>query len=146
MDLLAIDPATKSLGWAWFKDGRLYKHGSLVVKGTLQKRLLQIYEFFSEMSKETKFDYVITERMNFRTHYTVNFAIGVIYIAFTNAGYVGDDLSPNTWKAYFGLKQRDKGKKIKNVFRKLFKDVKIETDDEIEAILMGLCWLKKERR
>jgi len=145
MNAMVIDPSTKSLGWCWIKDGQIHRSGTIVAKGSLVQRLKQIYDAF-RIFKDIDFSYVVTERMNYRTHHTVNMAIGVIFLAFVdNSCYVNDEISPNSWKSFHGLKQRDKGLKVRSVFKKRFPKWQAQSDDEIEAILMADYFLRRKK-
>jgi len=147
MNGLVIDPATKSIGWCWIKDGKIFKSGTIKVEGKIHIRLLKIYKKLKRLFEKIKFDYVITERMNRNTHYTVNFAIGVIFLAFAEmkCKYIVDSISPSAWKRFYGLTVRAKGVIIKNVFRKIFPKMKVKSDDEIEAILMANYLLNSKK-
>ncbi len=146
MNGMVIDPATKSLGWCWIKDGEIYTHGTITAKGLLFKRLWDIFCQLRQFA-DIKFDYVVTEKMNRMTHYSVNMAIGVIFVAFgDNSKFSSDLITPSEWKAFYGLKIRDKGPKVRKVFKRLFPKEEVKSDDEIEAILMANYLLKSKKK
>lgn len=146
---LFIDPASISLGWALFSNKDLVDSGTIkaISKWKISKRLHYIRKELKKDLGDLDIVEVHIEKMNHRTHYYVIWAVGVIVEVFYKYN-PKDDIVVSSWKSFFKLKQKDKGEKIKEVFKKVFfgYDEEGMSDDEIEACLMGYYFLNKEGR
>lgn len=139
-NILVVDPASRSCGWSWWQWGKLVAHGTIACsndKDPIHKRLLDIFNKFGLVFGQIRFDEVHIEQLNTRTHRFCIWAVGMIYTFFGNTQFVADDVAVTSWKAHYGLAQKDKGDKIRAVFEKHFPNETVKSDDEYEAILMG---------
>jgi hypothetical protein len=149
--ILAIDPGSKSTGWALFVNGEYYKSGSIFSierKTTIQRRLHDIREEYVSIKnkikeKEIELIAVYLEKLNHRTHYYTIFSSGVITEAFWEVPIVYDMVPATQWKKYHGFKPKDKGFVINEYFKKQYPNVITSSDDEVEAILMGEYLIKE---
>ena len=145
-NILIIDPASKSLGWSWWQFGKLAEHGTITAVPTdpIHKRLLQIFNKLDLLFRNVQFDEVHIEQMNTRTHRFCIWAVGMCYTSFGRCSFVADDINVTKWKQHYGLKQRDKGQIIRDVFDRVFPGVTVKSDDEYESILMGKYVMERE--
>ena len=138
---LFIDPGSKSMGWAIFEGKELVQSGTVKCKGSdsIDKRLYAMAKSLKKSLEDwDKFDEINVERLNSRTHHFALWSVGMI------ASVVGNKTekfrehpSPAQWKKPIGLKFNDKGEAVRLVFEKLYPGIVTESDDEMEAILMG---------
>ena len=145
---LFIDPGTRSLGFSVFVDNVLEDSGTVLA--TFSKKVpLRLKEIRSELKKRLDrwyFDEVHIEKLNRKTHYYVIWCVGMLVELFGYAKLVDDDIAVPSWKSFYGLKQRDKGAKVREKFEEIeaFSAVNITSDDQLEAILLGYFYLNKK--
>lgn len=159
MSYLFIDPASKSMGFAEFSNsGKLLGHWTISVskkdeKLIFWKRFIILEKQIDALFKHKKFDGVLIEQMSGKTHFLVKWVVGGLVWYFMKRTKFIKQISVSAWKAEFGLKIRDKGEKINLTFKKVCGNLKVNSDDEVEAILMGVGFFrtggyrkKKKRR
>lgn len=96
--LLAIDPASRSIGYAYYEDGELYDSGSFEAKGDINKRLADIQEFLY-----TKFapEVLAIEFIGTSTgHKYLSWSCGAIAAAFPDARLF--EIKTNLWSKWRG--------------------------------------------
>lgn len=74
--LLAIDPSSKSLGWAIFKQGELCDSGTYSVSGAAHLRLQKLSELL-----DRKVDVLAIEQVRGRPHYMLYWSVGMTIAA-----------------------------------------------------------------
>jgi hypothetical protein len=137
---LFIDPASKSTGWALFRDKKFDVSGTIQAEANLPafERLWQLqcsYEFLKEMFKG-EIDEVHIEKMVAKTAIECKWSVGVIGSVFGCIAHVDDGVPIQSWQKFCDWK----GDRQK--LRRYYK--RVHSEDELAAIGMGL-WYVKER-
>lgn len=132
---LFIDPASKSTGWALFEDKQLVEHGTVTADPELQvfARLWDIFTAYYDLALDVEEVHIeqLVRNTHIFTHWSVS-AIGIAYAA--RGAKVAGDIPIQSWQKYcdwHGSQKRLRAYKNK-----------VESEDELSAIGMGLWFLE----
>lgn len=137
--VIFIDPASISTGCAIFtRRGRLVKHMTIKVdkKRDVFDRLQALYEAYRAIASEFERSEVHIEQLVRNTHIYTHWSVGVIGAAFAEFDCnVYADIPINSWQKYC----------LWNGSRKPIVKYKgkVDSEDELAAIGMGLYWFNK---
>lgn len=129
--ILYVDPASISTGWALFSDGKLIKSGTIAVDKKLPVfvRLYQIYKTYRKL--RLKPDEVHIEQLVRNTHIYTHWSVSVIALGLFHSNVtVGADIPIASWQKFVDWKEE----------RKPLASYKrwVQSEDELAAIGMGL--------
>lgn len=111
---LAIDPASRSMGWAYFMNGSLIDSGTVEAKGDVHQRLAVMYHFVEEFDIDAM---AIEFIGGARAHRYLSWACGAIAAAQPDVPLI--EVKTNLWKK--------------------FVDKDYTKDDEEDAKCIGRC-------
>ena len=94
---LAIDPASRSMGWAYFMHGSLIESGSVEAKGDIHQRLAVMYHFVEEFDIDAM---AIEFIGGARAHRYLSWACGAITAAQPDVPLI--EVKTNLWKKFVG--------------------------------------------
>lgn len=100
-NMLAIDPASKSVGWAYYQEGELADSGTIEVPGKLpvQERLHELYRVVYNGLKDIMPDVLVIERIRAsNAHINLLWAVGTIIAACPAKVVIECNVS--TWKKF----------------------------------------------
>ncbi len=151
MKILAIDPASSSIGLAKFNGEEVVDCFTFSTKGNLLiDRMLVISKFIIKLLREDKYDYIAVETpylgFNRSTAMKMGQIFGITSLSILLAGYKSDQIiqiHPMTAKKAAGLTtvvKREKGKKLVIEFMsKRFPNIDIVDDNMADALAIGLA-------
>lgn len=141
--LLFIDPGSKSLGWALFRDdGSFVEAGTLAAKGKdAFKRLSEIYGQVVTLAKKVDLgpeDEVHIETLNYGTHYMCIWSVGLAGGVLSSYGaLVEQDVYIKSWQ-----KSADWAK-TQEMWREVHGPQVFDSEDAWAAYHMGIYWIRK---
>lgn len=129
-NVLYVDPASISSGWALFTDGKLVNSGTIAVdkRDNIFVRLCKIYKGYKKLDKVEE---VHIEQLVRNTHIYTHWSVSVIAIALHHSGCnIFADIPIASWQKYTDWQGE----------RKLLDSYKrgLKSEDELAAIGMGL--------
>lgn len=169
---LAVDQSTSVTGYAVFEGEQLIEHGKVKFEGEPIERMIEVKNWLLEKVEELKQKYsnnilkVILEDIQYQPYYEkTNYANqGMLQNAMTFktlaqlqgiliAALVENNIDyqlyySSSWKSTFGIKGKDRTEQKRNTqeyIKKTFNKDKI-TQDECDAILLGLHGIKKDNK
>lgn len=126
-NLLALDQASQTTGFAIFKNKKLIKADCFTVSGDLPKRLFKIRQKVSDLIKEYEIDEIVIEdiqlqdssdgegiNQNVITYRTLAEVRGVLEELFTELKIPYQIISSNSWKSYCKIKGKYRSEQKKN--------------------------------
>ena len=145
MNILAIDPSSQRVGWAYFMDGKVKEKGFICLSGNFNKKLLTLNKAFTEIINGRELDWVIIEdqfvcSINLKSGLVVSKFAGIIagLLAFSQGEQIKIDfISVAEWKKNVV----DNGSASKETIRSYYDE---EDDDIASAIGIGEGWLAKD--
>lgn len=130
-NILYVDPASISTGWALFTDGKLVQSGTILAdkKDNVFKRLYQIYVAYKKLG--IKADEVHIEQLVRNTHIFTHWSVSVIALALFHSNIQMDaDIPIASWQKFTEWKEEKTP--LQNYKRR------VGSEDELAAIGMGL--------
>jgi hypothetical protein len=132
--ILFVDPGFSS-GWAVFDDKELVDSGGVVVKGTDWDRYFSMYSAYCQIISEQNVEEIhIEDFPKSRVHEKLNWGIGSLQSA---AGFnktpCYKDCWMNDWQKWTGFTKGGPYGKLEKY--------EVESEDELSAIGIGLCYL-----
>lgn len=134
---LFVDPASISSGWALFQDSKLIAHGTVAVdkKDPVFTRLAGIFKQYKAITNRNIKE-VHIEQLVRNTHIYTHWSVGVIGCAcWLRNISVSADIPITSWQSFCDWK----GSRQPLVSYKR----KVESEDELSAIGMGLWYIEK---
>lgn len=154
-NILALDQSSKCSGYAIFRDGYLYQHGTFTVTDSdIGTRLFKIRTKVYELINDFNIDEVVFEDIymdgqkinNVNTFKALAEVFGVIEELLTEMKIPHKAISSASWKSTCGIKKsnRDAEKKAaKEYVLKTYNFEDIKSQDACDAICIGTHYIKK---
>lgn len=130
-NILYVDPASISSGWALFVDGQLQQSGTVLAdkKANVFKRLYQIYSGYKKLG--IKADEVHIEQLVRNTHIYTHWSVSVIALGLFHSNVqVGADIPIASWQKFTEWKEE---RTPLQTYKR-----RVSSEDELAAIGMGL--------
>lgn len=140
MNLLFVDPASRSTGHCLMQDGQITQHSTIAAQKNLKswERIGDIGFGYWQLAHDLKvrginIDFCHIERMNYRVHFMVQWSIGAIVSNLAAWGIPSDaDISPMAW-------QKTVDWKGLRAPLQAYKDL-VTSEDELASIGMAIHW------
>lgn len=151
--LLALDQASHTTGWSYFKDGQLIKHGSFTASDKeIGDRLYSIKNYILHLIDLFEINQIIFEDIqlqedvsnNVQTFKVLAEVLGIVYELSTELNIKHLAVSSNIWKSKLGIKgmNRDQDKANSRKFVLDTYELAV-TEDEADAICIGTYFFRK---
>lgn len=150
MRILALDQSTTTTGYAIFNGDKLISYGKIkknILVDTYEERLYYMLRDISNLIKENNIDFVVYENIqqqrNVETHKKLSGLFYGISLICQSLKIPYQYYLALEWRKIIGLKARNRTeakKKSKEMILEKYGE-KV-TDDESDAILMGLAYIK----
>jgi len=129
--VIYVDPASISTGWALFEDGQLVDSGTIAVDKKLPV-FIRLYKIYKEYRKlRIKADEVHIEQLVRNTHIFTHWSVSVIALGlFHNNVQVDADIPIASWQKFVDWKEE---KAPLAPYKR-----RVQSEDELAAIGMGL--------
>ena len=151
-NLLALDQASETTGFAIFKDKKFITAGSFSVSGDLPKRLVKIREKVLALIKEYDINEAAIEDIQLQetssgkeikfgvtTYRTLAEVRGVLQELFAEKKIPCQVISSNSWKSHCKIKGRYRPEQKKNAQKYALETFNFEgTEDMCDAICIGV--------
>lgn len=152
-NLLALDQASKTTGWAVYKDNKLVEFGHFTFEDVdIGVRLNKIRDKVAELIMDYDIDFVAFEDIymdgqrvnNVQTFKVLAEVFGVIYELITDLEIEHEAVLAGTWKSTLGIKGADRPAQKRNAQKWVITNYEAKpTQDECDAICIGAHILKK---
>lgn len=146
-NLLALDQASRTSGWAVFDDESLVESGTFTfTDSNIGKRLVKIKNKVLELVDDYNIDEVIFEDIqlqasvgnNVQTFKALAEVFGVIYAALEERGIPNSAVFARTWKTKLGIKGQKRDEQKKNAQKFVKEKYGVDaSQDESDAICIG---------
>lgn len=152
--ILALDQSSRTTGYSIYCYGIMNTFGHFTLKSTLpiEERLNQFMQELNELHNEFDFDEVVFEDIqaqngNYKTYKTLAYIQAAIMIWCYNQNIKFTIYAPTHWRKIiketynvnFGRKREEQKTAAKIFVLERFPEINVPTEDECEAILIGLA-------
>ena len=152
-NILALDQSSKVSGYAVFRDGWLYSHGTFSVNDDdVGIRLCKIRAKIQELIADFNIDEVIIEDIYLDTNGNVNTfkvlaeVFGVIYELLTDMKIPNSAVLAGTWKSSCGIKGKTRPEQKRNAQKYVLDTYNVKAaQDACDAICIGTHLIKKQQ-
>lgn len=149
--LLSFDQASKTTGWAVFKDGKLQDYGKFTLEDEnigvrLMKFRIKVEELIDTYSPDEVVFEDIQEQNNILTFKVLAQVQGVMMelLNFLKIPYT--IILASTWKSTLGIKGKTRPEQKRNAQQYVLNHYEVKaTQDESDAICIGTAHLKKNQ-
>lgn len=154
MNILAIDPGTKSCGLAYFLNGQLVETASVKIDSKdSEVRILYIVDFIQKiLSPEIAITEIVCEDplLQGRNNNTMQRFLGALNYALPSIPF--NYIAPMTLKAYYGMAKEDKLSLANSLIsccspseKSLINEaIQLEAYDETDAAALGIMFLESK--
>lgn len=146
-NILALDQASRTSGWAVFVDGKLHKYGKFTAEHTdVGDRLHYIRTKVNQLIDEYDIDEVVFEDIQLQGNVANNVAtfkalaevFGVLYELFVELKIPRTAVLSTVWKSTLGIKGKDRTAQKKAAQDWVINTYNVKpTQDECDAICIG---------
>lgn len=153
-NILALDQASRTSGWAVFVDGKLYKYGKFTAEHTdVGDRLHYIRTKIIQIIEEYNIDEVVFEDIqlqgnvanNVQTFKALAEVFGVLYELFVDLKLPRTAVLSTVWKSTLGIKGKDRSAQKKAAQDWVINTYNVKpTQDECDAICIGAHYIKNK--
>lgn len=154
-NILALDQSSRTTGYAIFRDGYLYSHGTFTVTDDdIGTRLYKIKKKVSELIEDFNIDEVILEDIymdkskinNVNTFKVLAEVFGVIYEYLVEIKLPHSAVLAGTWKSTCGIKGKTRTEQKKNAQQFVLNTYNVKAvQDACDAICIGTHIIKKNK-
>lgn len=154
-NILALDQSSRTSGYAIFRNGELYSHGTFTITDDdigirLHKIKLKIQELIDDFDiDEVIFEdiYMDGQRVNnVNTFKVLAEVFGVIYELLTDIKIPHSTVLAGTWKSTCGIKGKTRPEQKKNAQKYVLETYNIKAaQDACDAICIGTHLIKKNQ-
>lgn len=141
--IIAFDNATEKVGVSIFDDGVLVYYNLLKFSGSLDDRMVRIWEVFTQVViPQWQPDYLIFEDIqyqgNYQTYKTLAMLQGILRVAAKKANIKFEIVYVNTWRSHFQIVEKNRAKAKAKSIAKVKDMYGLNANDDVaEAILLG---------
>lgn len=162
-NILCLDQSSSNVGWAIFRDAKLYKYGFIDLK-TINKgsdilshaqRRQYMFEELSKLIKEENIEHIIYEdifnKNNIQTVIKLAKVQGEVEHIGTENNVSFEEIKAVEWRSYLPLKceskkREDVKKGVCEYIQSIYPDLKDHPEDTNEAVAIGIGWINKQNR
>ena len=154
-NILALDQASRTSGYAIFRDGQLYSHGTFTVTDSdIGNRLYKIRQKVLELIEDFNIDEVVLEDIymdgqkinNVNTFKVLAEVFGVIYELLVELKIPRTAVLAGTWKSTCGIKGKTRPEQKKNAQEFVLNTYNLKaTQDACDAICIGTHLIKSNQ-
>lgn len=154
-NILALDQASRTSGYAIFRDGQLYSHGTFTTTDSdIGNRLYKIRQKVLELIEDFNIDEVVLEDIymdgqkinNVNTFKVLAEVFGVIYELLVELKIPRTAVLAGTWKSTCGIKGKTRSEQKKNAQEFVLNTYNLKaTQDACDAICIGTHLIKNNQ-
>lgn len=153
MNILALDQAMITTGWAILKDNKMINKGIFKTKSSLpiEERLGQIWKSINELRQEYEIDYIVFEDIqsqgNVETYKKLAYVQAAIYLYCYFNEIQCSTLGPSRWRSILNIKGRKREEQKQAAIDYVKNKCNINcTSDEADAICIGFAYIEEKKK